>query len=69
LSLQLELGREFTDGEMVAVGLLPSHSEGAYEFRLYENDRFEGVYRVRRETLLGALDLLGVPVDDPAFPG
>jgi hypothetical protein len=54
---------------MVAVGLLPSHSEGAYEFRLYENDRFEGVYRVRRETLLGALDLLGVPVDDPAFRG
>jgi hypothetical protein len=55
-------------GEVIAVGLLPSHTEGFYEFRLYNGDRLEGVYRVQRAALLAALEGLGVPVDDPAFP-
>jgi hypothetical protein len=55
-------------GEVVAVGLLPSHAEGFYEFRLYDGDRLAGVCRVQRAALLAALEGLGVPVDDPAFP-
>ena len=54
--------------EAIAVGLLPSHSEGFYDLRLYRGERMEGVYRVRRAALLAALEGLGVPVDDPAFP-
>lgn len=54
-------------GEVIAVGLLPSHSEGSYQFRLYEGDRLEGVFRVRRDALLAALEGLGVPIGDPAF--
>jgi len=54
-------------GGVIAVGFLPSHSEGYYEFRLYDGDRLERVYRVQRAPLLTALADLGVPVDDPAF--
>ena len=54
-------------GEGIAVGLLPSHSEGSYQFRLYEGDHLEGVFRVRRDALLAALEGLGVPIGDPAF--
>lgn len=54
-------------GGVIAVGLLPSHSEGYYQFRLYEGDRLERAYRVQRAPLLAALAALGVPVDDPAF--
>ena len=54
-------------GDLIAVGLLPSHSEGSYQFRLYDGDHLEGVYSVHREALLDALERLGVPVDDPAF--
>jgi len=53
--------------EAIAVGLLPSHSEGFYDLRLYRDERVEGVYRVRRAALLAALEELGVPKDDPAF--
>lgn len=56
-------------GAMVAVGLLPSHSTGFYQLRLYDGDRLEGVYKVSREELLDALEALGVPPDDPAFAG
>ena len=56
-----------SDDEVITAGLLPSHTEGFYQFRLYDGDRLEGVYRVRRAALLAVLEGLGVPVDDPAF--
>jgi hypothetical protein len=56
-----------SDGGVIAVGLLPSHSEGFYDFRLYNGDSLESVYRVHREPLFTALTELGVPLDDPAF--
>jgi len=56
-----------SDGGVIAVGLVPSHSEGFYEFRLYNGDSLERIYRVQREPLLTALAELGVPLDDPAF--
>jgi len=55
------------DGGMIGVGLLPSHTEGLYELRLYDEDRYVAVYRVERAALLAALQGLGVPIDDPAF--
>jgi hypothetical protein len=55
------------DGSVVGVGLLPGHTEGSYELRLYDGDRLAAVYRVERTVLLAALEDLGVPVDDPAF--
>ena len=54
-------------GSVIAVGLLPSHDKGIYEIRLYDSDRLQGVYVVRRAELLAAFEGLGVPVDDPAF--
>jgi hypothetical protein len=54
-------------GSVIAVGLLPSHDKGIYEFRLYDGDRLQGVYRVQRVALLAAFEGLDVPVDDPAF--
>ena len=54
-------------GSVIAVGLLPSHGKGIYEIRLYDGDRLQGVYRVRRAALLAAFEDLDVPVDDPAF--
>jgi len=55
------------DGSVVGVGLLPSHTEGLYELRLYDGDRYFAVYRVSRASLLVALADFGVPMDDPAF--
>ena len=55
------------DGRVVAVGLLPSHTPGLYEFRLYEEDHRVGAFSVDRHALLSALAELGVPMDDPAF--
>jgi hypothetical protein len=55
------------DGSVVGVGLLPSHTEGLYDLRLYEGERYVAVYRVSRSSLLAALADLGVPMDDPAF--
>jgi hypothetical protein len=55
------------DGSLVGVGLLPSHTAGVYELRLYDGDRYVEAYRVDRSQLLAALEGLGVPVDDPAF--
>ena len=55
------------DGSVVGVGLLPSHTEGLYDLRLYEGERYVAVYRVSRSSLLAALADLGVPTDDPAF--
>lgn len=56
-----------SDGSVVAVGLLPSHTEGLYQFRLYEGSRLQAVFSVRRAALMAALAELGVPGDDPAF--
>jgi hypothetical protein len=55
------------DGSLVAVGLLPSHTAGQYEFRLYDGNRYLEAYLVERARLLAALEELGVPTDDPAF--
>jgi hypothetical protein len=54
-------------GSVIAAGLLPSHDKGVYGIRLYQGDRLQGVYVVRRAALLAAFEGLGVPVDDPAF--
>jgi hypothetical protein len=55
------------DGRVVAVGLLPGHSEGIYQFRLYDGSNLVGVYSVQRNALVTALEGLGVPSEDPAF--
>lgn len=55
------------DGSVVGVGLLPSHSPGVYGFRLYDGERYVAAFEVERAALLGALAVLGVPTDDPAF--
>jgi hypothetical protein len=55
------------DGSVVGVGLLPRHTEGRYEFRLYDGDQYLEAYIVERKSLLVALEGLGVPMDDPAF--
>ena len=55
------------DGRVVGVGLLPSHTPGIYELRLYDGERYLEAYRVERAALLRALEDLGVPVADPAF--
>lgn len=52
---------------MVGVGLLPGHSPGVYDLRLYDGDDFVVTYRVDRPALLAALEALGLPMDDPAF--
>lgn len=54
-------------GRVISLGLLPSHDRGVYEFRLYDDGRLQGVYRVQRAALLAAFEELNVPVDDPAF--
>jgi hypothetical protein len=54
-------------GDVIAIGLLPSHSDGSYLYRLYDGDRLEGVFSVQRDALLAALEGLSVPIDDPAF--
>lgn len=56
-----------SDGGMVGVGLLPSHSPGSYELRIYDGERLVDAYRVERAVLLSALAALGVPTDDHAF--
>jgi len=55
------------DGSVVGVGLLPSHTAGAYELRLYDGDEYLTAYRVDRTVLLAALEQIGVPTDDHAF--
>jgi hypothetical protein len=54
-------------GDVIGVGLLPSHTESSYQFRLYDGDSLEGVFSVQRAVLVDALEGLGVPIDDPAF--
>jgi hypothetical protein len=54
-------------GGIVGIGLLPSHSAGRYELRLYDGDRHLETRIVDRERLLTALEGLGVPTSDPAF--
>jgi hypothetical protein len=54
-------------GGLIGLGLLPSHSEGLYGFRLYDGDIFLGAYVVQRTPFLSVLEELGVPMDDPAF--
>jgi len=55
------------DGRLIGVGLLPSHTAGLYELRLYDGEDYLAAYRVDREDLLLALEKLGVPRNDPAF--
>jgi hypothetical protein len=55
------------DGTVIGIGLLPSHTPGRYEFRLYDGDRYLEAYIVERKSLLAALEGLGIPTDDPAF--
>jgi hypothetical protein len=55
------------DGGTVGVGLLPSHTAGRYELRLYDGDRYVEPYIVERVDLLAAMKVLGVPTDDQAF--
>ncbi len=55
------------DGSVVGVGLLPSHTNGRYEFRLYDGDRYIEPFIVERDSLLAAMEVLGVPTDDHAF--
>lgn len=54
-------------GGVIGLGLLPSHSEGLYGFRLYDGDVLQGTYLVQRTLFLAALEELSVPMDDPAF--
>jgi hypothetical protein len=56
------------DGSVIGIGLLPSHTPGLYEFRLYDGDRLVDAFRVDRAAFLASLERLGVPTDDPAFP-
>jgi hypothetical protein len=56
-----------TGGGVVGVGLLPSHSPGVYELRIYDGERLVNAYRVERAALLSALAALGVPTDHVAF--
>lgn len=56
-----------SDGSTVGVGLLPGHTEGSFGFRLYLGEEYLAAYRVDRDTMLGALKDLGVPVEDPSF--
>jgi hypothetical protein len=55
------------DGSIVGVGLLPSHTAGRFELRLYDGDRYLEPFIVERASLLAAMEALGVPTDDPAF--
>ena len=52
---------------VIGVGLLPSHTAGLYELRLYDGDDYVAAYRVDRKVLMLALQGLGLPMDDPAF--
>jgi hypothetical protein len=56
-----------TGGGVIGVGLLPSHSPGVYELRIYDGERLVAAYRVERAALLSALDALNVPTGDYAF--
>lgn len=55
------------DGSTIGVGLLPSHTAGRYELRLYDGDRYIEPFMLDRESLLAAMEALGVPTDDHAF--
>jgi hypothetical protein len=55
------------DESLIGVGLLPSHTEGRYEFRLYDGDRYIEAFIVERDDLLAGMEALGVPTDDHAF--
>ena len=53
------------EGSVLGVGLLPSHSEGLFELRLYDENRYVGVIEVDRTLLQLVLAMLGVPPDEP----
>ena len=54
-----------TDGSAMAVGLLPSHTQGLFDLRLYKGERFVGVVTVDRSPLMMALIDLGVSGEQP----
>jgi hypothetical protein len=58
---------QMNSGDLIGVGLLPSHQAGLYELRLYDGDTHVATHSVDRAELLSALSALGVPMDDPAF--
>lgn len=54
-------------GAQLWLGLLPGHTEGFYQLRLYQGDTFVAIYRIERRALLAALGNLGVPLGSYAF--
>ena len=54
-------------GGVISLGLLPGHTEGFYEFRLYEEGEYVAFFRIERSPFLEALAGLDVPVNGPAF--
>ena len=52
------------DGGNIGIGLLPSHTEGLYGFRLFDGEEFLEPYILNMKEFLEALAPLGVPLDD-----
>jgi hypothetical protein len=55
------------DGGLIGIGLLPSHTKGQYELRLYDGDRHMETFIVDRTALVKAMAEIGVPADHHAF--
>jgi hypothetical protein len=55
------------DGRILHVGLLPSHVEGRYGLRLWEEGRVLGTFDVERGALLEALEAIGLPLNHPSL--
>ncbi len=53
------------DEPVFGVGLLPSHTEGRFELRLYRDGRYVRVVEVDLDRLQEILAMLGVPEDEP----
>ena len=50
------------DSSTTTLGILSGHTQGYYEYRLYDGNRYD-VFRVKREPLLKALSVLGFKID------
>lgn len=55
------------NGKTISLGILQGHTDGWYEFRLYEDGEYVAFYRVVRRAFVVALESIGVPSDDPAI--
>lgn len=51
-----------TDGSTITLGLLPGHTPGFHEYRLYKEGSYR-VFRVERGQLLAVLGMLGIGMD------